>query len=499
MELLDNLALGFATSLSWENLLLCFLGVLLGTLVGVLPGIGPVATISMLLPITFVMPPVAALIMMAGIYYGTQYGGSTTAILINMPGEASSIVTALDGHQLARQGKAGTALAAAALGSFFAGTVATLLIVLVAPPLTELALKVGSPEYFALMVLGLIASITLAQGSLLKALAMLVLGVLMGTVGQDLETGTERFVFGQPELADGLEFVAIAMGLFGICEILRNLEHGRGRGGEISQVGGLMPSRQDLAAMVKPMLRGTALGSVLGVLPGGGAILASFASYSVEKRLAHDQSRFGRGAIEGVAGPESANNAAAQTSFIPMLTLGIPASPVLALMIGALIVQGITPGPTVMIQKPDLFWGLICSMWIGNAMLVVLNLPLVGLWVKLLSVRYHLLFPVIVGFCCIGAMSISNNIFHIYSLLLFGLVGYLLLRLDFEPAPLLLGFVIGPMLEVNFRRSIVLSGGDLQIFVQRPITAALLALAVLALVVAGLPAMRQRRDRTFHE
>ena len=499
MELLDNLALGFATSLSWENLLLCFLGVLLGTLVGVLPGIGPVATISMLLPITFVMPPVAALIMMAGIYYGTQYGGSTTAILINMPGEASSIVTALDGHQLARQGKAGTALAAAALGSFFAGTVATLLIVLVAPPLTELALKVGSPEYFALMVLGLIASITLAQGSLLKALAMLVLGVLMGTVGQDLETGTERFVFGQPELADGLEFVAIAMGLFGICEILRNLEHGRGRGGEISQVGGLMPSRQDLAAMVKPMLRGTALGSVLGVLPGGGAILASFASYSVEKRLARDQSRFGRGAIEGVAGPESANNAAAQTSFIPMLTLGIPASPVLALMIGALIVQGITPGPTVMIQKPDLFWGLICSMWIGNAMLVVLNLPLVGLWVKLLSVRYHLLFPIIVGFCCIGAMSIANNIFHIYSLLLFGLVGYLLLRLDFEPAPLLLGFVIGPMLEVNFRRSIVLSGGDLQIFVQRPITAALLALAVLALVVAGLPAMRKRRDRTFHE
>mgnify|MGYP006201204183 CR=1 FL=1 len=328
---------------------------------------------------------------------------------------------------------------------------------------------------------------------------MLVLGVLMGTVGQDLETGTERFVFGQPELADGLEFVAIAMGLFGICEILRNLEHGRSRSTEISRVGGLMPSRQDLAAMVKPMLRGTALGSALGVLPGGGAILASFASYSLEKRLAKDPGRFGKGAIEGVVGPESANNAAAQTSFIPMLTLGIPASPVLALMIGALIVQGITPGPTVMLQKPDLFWGLICSMWIGNAMLLVLNLPLVGLWVRLLGVRYHLLFPVIVGFCCIGAMSISNNIFHIYSLLGFGLVGYLLLRLDFEPAPLLLGFVIGPMLEVNFRRSIVLSGGDLQIFIQRPMTAAMLALAVLALLVAALPAMRQRRDRTFHE
>lgn len=325
------------------------------------------------------------------------------------------------------------------------------------------------------------------------------LGVLLGTVGQDLETGTERFVFGQPELAEGLEFVAIAMGLFGVCEILRNLEHGRVRSGDINQVGGLMPSRQDLAAMVKPMLRGTALGSVLGVLPGGGAILASFAAYSIEKRLATDPGRFGRGAVEGVAAPESANNAAAQTSFIPMLTLGIPASPVLALMIGALIVQGITPGPTVMLQKPDLFWGLICSMWIGNAMLVVLNLPLVGIWVKLLSVRYHLLFPIIVGFCCIGAISISNNLFHIYSLLLFGLLGYLLLRLDFEPAPLLLGFVIGPMLEVNFRRSIVLSGGDLQIFIERPMTAAMLGLAVLALLVASLPAMRRRRDRTFQE
>ena len=499
MELLDNLALGFATSLSWQNLLLCFLGVLLGTLVGVLPGIGPVATISMLLPITFVMPPVAALIMMAGIYYGTQYGGSTTAILINMPGEASSIVTALDGHQLARQGRAGTALATAAIGSFFAGTCATLLVALLAPPLTELALKVGSPEYFALMVLGLIASITLAQGSVMKALAMLVLGVLLGTVGQDLDSGTERFTFGLPELADGLEFVAMAMGLFGICEIFRNLEVGRTRSAEVSAVGGLMPTRDDFRQMVKPMLRGTALGSALGVLPGGGTILASFASYSMEKKLAAQPQRFGKGAIEGIAGPESANNAAAQTSFIPMLTLGIPASPVLALMIGALIVQGITPGPTVMLQQPALFWGLICSMWIGNAMLLVLNLPLVGIWVRLLTVRYHLLYPVIVGFCCIGVLSISNNTFHVYSLIGFGLVGYLLLRLDFEPAPLLLGFVIGPLLEVNFRRSLVLSAGDPIIFVERPATAAMLALAALALIVAALPAMRRRRDHTFVE
>lgn len=499
MELLDNLAIGFATSLSWQNLLLCFLGVLLGTLVGVLPGIGPVATISMLLPITFVMPPVAALIMMAGIYYGTQYGGSTTAILINMPGEASSIVTALDGHQMARQGRAGTALATAAIGSFFAGTCATLLVAVLAPPLTELALKVGSPEYFALMVLGLIASITLAQGSVLKALAMLVLGVLLGTVGQDLDSGTERFTFGLPELADGLEFVAMAMGLFGICEILRNLEVGRSRTPEVSAVGGLMPTREDFRQMVRPMLRGTALGSALGVLPGGGAILASFASYSLEKKLADQPQRFGKGAIEGIAGPESANNAAAQTSFIPMLTLGIPASPVLALMIGALIVQGITPGPTVMLQQPALFWGLICSMWIGNAMLLVLNLPLVGIWVRLLTVRYHLLYPVIVGFCCIGVLSISNNVFHVYSLIGFGLVGYLLLRLDFEPAPLLLGFVIGPLLEVNFRRSLVLSAGDPVIFLERPATAVMLALAVLALIVAALPAMRRRRDHTFVE
>ncbi|RYF70779.1 MAG: tripartite tricarboxylate transporter permease [Comamonadaceae bacterium] len=499
MELIQTLGIGFATALSVQNLLLCFVGVLLGTLVGVLPGIGPVATISMLLPITFVMPPVAALIMMAGIYYGTQYGGSTTAILINMPGEASSIVTALDGHQMARQGRAGAALATAALASFFAGTFATVLVAMLAPPLTELALKVGSPEYFALMVLGLVASISLAQGSVLKALSMLVLGVLLGTIGQDKETGAERFTFGIPDLADGLEFVAIAMGLFGLCEILRNLEDDQSRSVVVQRVGGLMLSREEFARAAMPALRGTLLGSVLGVLPGGGAILASFAAYSLEKRISHRPETFGKGAIEGVASPEAANNAAAQTSFIPMLTLGIPASPVMALMIGAMVVQGITPGPTVMLQKPELFWGLIASMWIGNAMLLVLNLPLVGIWVRLLTVPYHLLYPAIIGFCCIGVLSISNNPFQVYTLIAFGLGGYLLMRLDFEPAPLLLGFVIGPMLEENFRRSMVLSGGDPMIFAERPVTAMLLAVAGAALVIASLPAIRRKRQETFNE
>jgi putative tricarboxylic transport membrane protein len=499
LDFLGSLGLGFATALTLQNLGFCFLGVVLGTLVGVLPGIGPVAAISMLLPATFVMPPVAAVIMMAGIFYGTQYGGSTTAILINLPGEASSIVTAIDGYQMARRGRAGVALATAALGSFFAGTVSTLLIALLAPPLTELALKVGSPEYFALMVLGLIASISLAQGSLVKALAMVVLGLLLACVGQDRSSGTDRFTFGFAELADGFEFVAIAMGLFGLCEIVRNLEDEQPRYFRSERIRGLIPGREDLLRSLGPALRGTALGSLLGVLPGGGAILASFAAYSIEKKLSATPDAFGQGAIEGVAAPESANNAAAQTSFIPMLTLGIPASPVMALIIGALVVQGITPGPMLMIQKPDLFWGLIVSMWIGNAMLLVLNLPLIGLWVRLLAVPYHLLFPAIVGFCCIGVLSIASNPFHVYSVILFGLGGYVLVKLDFEPAPLLLGYVIGPMLEENLRRSFVLSGGDPRIFLERPVSAALLLIAAAALVVAALPAIRRKRREALSE
>ena len=499
MELLQNLELGFSVALSLQNLMYCFVGVLLGTLIGVLPGLGPLATIAMLLPITFGLPPVSALIMLAGIYYGAQYGGSTTAILINLPGESSSVVTAIDGHQMAKQGRAGAALATAALGSFFAGTVATFLLALFAPPLASLALQFGPAEYFSLMVLGLIASVTLASGSIVKALAMIVLGLLLGLSGQDIYTGTPRFTFDVPELADGFDFVAIAMGMFGIGEIIRNLEDEHTRSLVAAKVKSLMLTKEDFKAIIAPVLRGTILGSFLGILPGGGAMLSSFASYSIEKKISKNPKEFGRGAIAGVAGPESANNAGAQTSFIPMLTLGIPSNPVMALMIGALIIQGITPGPNVVTEKPDLFWGIIASMWIGNAMLVLLNLPLIGVWVKLLTVPYHLLFPAIIAFCCIGVYSVNNNAFDVYSMALFGVLGYALVKLDCEPAPLLLGFVIGPMLEEYLRRAMLISRGDPLVFVTRPISAVLLALAAIALVVVLLPSVQKTREEAFKE
>ncbi|MCK0196840.1 tripartite tricarboxylate transporter permease [Ancylobacter sp. 6x-1] len=499
MDILSNLELGFSVALTLQNILYCFIGVLLGTLIGVLPGLGPVATIAMLLPITFGLPPVSALIMLAGIYYGAQYGGSTTAILINLPGESSSVVTALDGYQMARQGRAGAALATAALGSFFAGTVATLLLALFAPPLADLALKFGPPEYFALMVLGLVASVALASGSVMKALAMVVLGILLGLAGQDVYTGIPRFTFDITDIADGIEFVALAMGVFGLGELIRNLEDEHGRTVGVQKVTGLMLTKADFKAIVKPVLRGTVLGSLLGILPGGGAILSSFAAYSIEKKLSKTPQRFGRGAIEGVAAPESANNAGAQTSFIPMLTLGIPSNPVMALMIGALIIQGIVPGPNVVNEKPDLFWGIIASMWIGNLMLVLLNLPLIGIWVRLLTVPYHVLFPLIVGFCCIGVYSVNNNAFDVYAMALFGVFGYVLAKLECEPAPLLLGFIIGPMLEEYLRRAMLISRGDPMVFVTRPLSATLLALAVLALVVVLLPSVRKTRDEAFRE
>ena len=499
MELFDNLALGFSVALSLQNILYCFIGVLLGTLIGVLPGLGPVATIAMLLPITFGLPPVSALIMLAGIYYGAQYGGSTTAILINLPGESSSVVTAIDGHQMARKGRAGAALATAALGSFFAGTVATFLLALFAPPLADLALQFGPPEYFSLMVLGLIASVTLASGSVVKAIAMIVLGLLLGLSGQDIYTGTPRFTFDLPDLADGFDFVALAMGMFGISEIIRNLEDEHQRSLVAAKVKSLMLTKEEFKRIVGPVLRGTALGSFLGILPGGGAMLSSFAAYSIEKKIARNPQEFGRGAIEGVAGPESANNAGAQTSFIPMLTLGIPSNPVMALMIGALIIQGITPGPNVVTEKPDLFWGVITSMWIGNLMLVLLNLPLIGLWVRLLTVPYHVMFPAIIAFCCIGVYSVNNNVFDVYTMALFGLLGYVLVKLDCEPAPLLLGFVIGPMLEEYLRRAMLISRGDPMVFVTRPISALLLALAAAALVVVLLPSVQKSREEAFKE
>jgi putative tricarboxylic transport membrane protein len=499
MDIIASLGLGFSVALDPTNILYCFIGVLLGTLVGVLPGIGPTATIAMLLPITFSLSPAGALIMLAGIYYGAQYGGSTTAILINLPGESSSAVTAIDGYQMAKQGRAGQALATAALGSFFAGSVATLLLAFFAPPLARAALNFGAPEYFALIVLGLLVSIALAHGSILKALAMIVLGLLLGMVGQDIYTGQPRFTFGVRELYSGLNFVSVAVGVFGVAEILRNLENEKGRDVMVKSVKGLWLSMTDFKRIIAPVLRGTALGSLLGILPGGGHILSSFASYSAEKRLSKRPEEFGRGAIEGVAGPESANNAAAQTSFIPLLTLGIPAHPVMALMVGAFILQGITPGPNVINDQPALFWGIIASMWIGNVLLVLLNLPLIGLWVKMLSIPYRALFPAIVLFACIGCYSINQNIFDVYAIGVFGVLGYVLIRFGCEPAPLLLGFVLGPLLEEHLRRAMIISRGDPSVFVTRPISATLLALALAAVIIAVLPGIRRKRKEVFVE
>jgi TctA family transporter len=501
MDLLNNLALGFHTALSLQNLLYAFFGAVLGTLIGVLPGLGPVATIAMLLPSIYTLDATPALIMLAGIYYGAQYGGSTTAILINVPGESSSVVTAIDGYQMARRGRAGAALAAAGLGSFFAGCVGTIIIAAFAPPLTELAFKFGSAEYFSLMVLGLVGAVVLASGSLIKAIAMIVLGLLLGQVNTDVITGTARFSFDIPELTDGIGFVVIAMGVFGFGEIIANLgqpeEH---REVFTSEVKGLWPTREDFKEAWPAVVRGTALGSVLGVLPGGGALLASFASYTLEKKVVRNpRIAFGKGAIQGVAGPESANNAGAQTSFIPMLTLGIPPNAVMALMVGAMTIKGIQPGPQVMTSNPELFWGLIASMWIGNLMLIVLNLPLIGIWIKLLTVPYRFLFPAIVVFCCIGTYSLNNNSFDVYMTAGFALLGYVFYKLSCEPAPLLLGFILGPMMEENLRRALLLARGDWSTFVTRPLSAGLLIAAALMIVVVMLPSIKNKREEAFQE
>ena len=497
---LSGILLGLETALQPENVLVCLLGVTLGTAVGVLPGIGPTATVALLLPITFNFDPVASLIMLAGIYYGAQYGGSTTAILINLPGESSAAVTALDGHAMAKQGRAGPALATAALGSFFAGTVATVIVALFAPPLADVALEFGPAEYFSLVVLGLVISIALASGSTLKALAMIVLGLLLGTIGQDQFTGIPRFVFGIPELYGGLDFVSLAVGLFGLAEILRNLEHRSATGSLVTRkVQGLWLSRDDTRRITPPVLRGTAIGSALGVLPGGGHVLAAFTSYSVEKRVSRQPKEFGRGAIEGVASPESANNAAAQTSFIPLLTLGLPAHPVMALLLGAFIIQGIVPGPGVIDDEPELFWGLIASFWVGNLLLVVLNLPLIGLWVKMIAVPYDVLFPAIIAFACIGCYSLGLNPWDVYVIAIVGVAGYALIRWGCEPVPLLFGFVLAPLLEENLRRAMIISRGDPSVFVTRPISGVLLGLAVVALVLSVLPAIRRRREVVFSE
>ncbi|MBI2772591.1 MAG: tripartite tricarboxylate transporter permease [Burkholderiales bacterium] len=502
MDLIANLSLGFGVAFTPINLLYAFIGCLLGTLIGVLPGIGPVATIAMLLPATYALPPVSALIMLAGIYYGAQYGGSTTAILVNLPGESSSVVTCIDGYQMARQGRAGPALAAAGLGSFFAGCVGTLILAAFAPPLTELAFKFGPAEYFSLMILGLIGAVVLASGSLIKAIGMIVLGLLMGLVGTDVNSGVARYSFDIPELTDGIGFVVIAMGVFGYGEIISNLStHEDDREVFTSKVTGLWPTKQDFINMTPAVLRGTFLGSALGILPGGGALLAAFAAYALEKkiRMKPGEVPFGKGNIRGVASPESANNAGAQTSFIPLLTLGIPPNAVMALMVGAMTIHNIQPGPQVMTSNPQLFWGLIASMWIGNLMLIILNLPLIGMWIKLLTVPYKFLFPAIVLFCAVGVYSTNNNTFDVWMVGAFGFIGYAFVKLGCEPAPLLLGFILGPMMEENLRRALLLSRGDWSVFVTRPLSAGLLAAAVLLLVIVLLPAVKNKREEAFVE
>ncbi len=498
-DVFSNLAMGFGAAASPINLALCFTGALVGTLIGVLPGLGPIATIAILLPITFYLDPLGALIMLAGIYYGAQYGGSTTAILVNMPGETSSVVTTLDGHQMAKRGRAGPALAIAALGSFFAGSVATLLVALFGPLLAAFAQNFGPPEYFALMLVGLIGATVLASGSVLKAVAMIIVGLLLGCVGSDIETGEQRLTFDIPQIAEGINFTTLAVGLFGVAEILRNLEKTQDRSVIGAKITGLMPTWADIKQSFPAVLRGTALGSVLGILPGNGAVLAPYASYTLEKKLSKTPSRFGKGAIEGVAGPESANNAGAQTSFIPLLTLGIPPNAVMAMMVGAMTIQGIVPGPQVMTENPTLFWGMVASMWIGNAMLVIINLPLVGVWVRLLKVPYRILFPAILMFCCIGVYSINSSGVDVMLVALFGGVGYFLLKNGFEPAPLLLAFVLGPLMEENLRRSFLIARGDPTVFVTRPLSAALLVVAVILLALVLLPSVRKRREEVFHE
>ena len=499
MEIFSNLILGFQVALSLQNLAYCFLGVMVGTAIGVLPGIGPLVTIAMLLPITFNLAPIPALIMLSGIYYGSQYGGSTTSILMNLPGETASVVTCIDGYQMAKQGRAGPALAIAAVGSFFAGCVGTLLIALFGPPLAEAALKFGAPEYFALMLMALVAAACLSSGDMVKALAMVVFGLLMGIIGTDVNSGMARFSFGISELTDGMGFTVVAVGLFAVSEIVKNLE--TTVQGEIftSKIKNLMPTLADLKSSFWPIVRGTAVGSFFGALPGTGPAISAFSAYMVEKKMAKDPSRFGKGAIEGVAGPESANNAAAQCAFIPTLTLGIPGSGVMALMLGALTIQGIAPGPQVMSAKPDLFWGLIASMWIGNLLLVVLNLPLVGMWVQLLKIPYRWLFPSIIMFCAVGNYSINNSPMDLYLVAIMGIVGYILMKLECPPAPLILGFVLGPLMEENLRRALLISRGDPTVFFTRPISLSFMLLSAFVLIIMIVPQMRKKKEQAIHE
>ena len=499
MEMFANLATGFGAAVTPINLGFCFIGVMLGTLIGVLPGIGPIATIAMLLPVTFGAPPLGALIMLAGIYYGAQYGGSTTAILVNLPGESSSVVTCIDGYAMAQRGRAGAALSIAAIGSFFAGCVGTLALAAFAPLLARLSEKFLSPEYFSLMLFGLVAAVVLAHGSAIKAVAMVFLGLLLGIVGTDVQSGVARYTFRIPELYDGIDFVPIAIGVFGLSEIMRNLDLPALERQVRHVVGSLWPTREEFGQAWPAILRGTGLGALLGVLPGGGAVLASFAAYTLEKKVAREPQRFGKGAVEGVAGPESANNAAAQTSFVPLLTLGIPSNPVMALMMGAMVIQGIAPGTAVLTQRPELFWGMTASMWIGNLMLIIINLPLIGIWVKMLQVPYRILFPCIVVLCCVGVYSTQTSATLVMFTAGFALLGYIFIKLGCEGAPFILGFVLGPLMEENLRRSMVLSAGNPSIFFERPISLVLILASIGLVALIVLPRVRQTREEVFKE
>jgi putative tricarboxylic transport membrane protein len=495
MDILAGLGQGFAVALQPINLLYCFIGVFIGTLVGVLPGIGPVSAMSLLLPVTLSGTPESGIIMMAGIYYGSMYGGSTTSILVNIPGEAASVVTCLDGHAMAKQGRAGPALGIAALGSFAAGTFAIVALMLVAPTLARVAIAFGPPEYFSLMVLGLTILSFLSQGSMAKALLMAAFGILLGLIGMDQITAQARLTFDRLELLDGIGLVPVVMGLFGVAEILSNLERELKREVIQARIGGLWPSLADWGAAKWAVLRGTVLGFFLGILPGGGAVIASFASYALEKKISSTPERFGKGAIEGVAGPEAANNAAAGGAFIPLMTLGIPPNVVMALLLGAFIIHGLQPGPLLMTQRPDLFWGIVASMYIGNAMLLVLNMPLIGMWVQVLKLPYRVLFPLILMFCVVGVFASGNAVFDVFVMVMFGVLGYLMRKFGYEPAPLVLAFVLGPMLENNLRKSLILSHGDFTIFIERPISATCLVLAAVALAAPLLPALARRRAR----
>lgn len=495
MDLIANLSLGFSVALSLSALTYCVIGITLGIMIGVLPGIGPLATVGMLLPLTFYAPPTEAIIMLAGIYYGSMYGGSTAAILLNLPGTAGAAVTCLDGHPMAQQGRAGVALFATTLSSFFGGICGILILAAFAPLLAAVALNFGSPEYFALMCLGLLAAALAGDGSPSRAFAMILFGLLLGVVGTDVNSGVRRFIFGFIHLSDGINLVVVTTGLFGIAEVIANA--GRINRGGLAAMDlrwrALIPSREDFRRSVLPAFRGTTIGAILGILPGTGAALSTFVAYAFERRVSRHPERFGKGAIEGIVAPESANNSAAQTAFIPTLSLGIPGDAIVAIMLGALIIHGVVPGPRLIADHPELFWGLTVSFLIGNVLLLLLNLPLIGLWVRILAIPYGILYPAILVFICVGVYSISNSAFDVLLAVVFGAIGYAMRLARFPTAPLLLGLVLGPLLEQNLRRSMMLSRGDPMIFVERPISASILACSVLLVVLFVVGAIRRRR------